>query len=182
MSIPKKKKLKKKRIFKTIVIGLVVIFLFAQVIPRPEKNIQVVENINHITNRYTLTPEVESVFKASCYDCHSNTTDYPWYASIQPVAWWLGDNIRDGKKELNFSNFLSYPAWKQFHKLEEVQEQVEEGEMPLESYTSIHRSAKINSEQKKALIAWTKSTRDSIKSYYPADSLIRPKRKTTTPS
>lgn len=80
-----------------------------------------------------------------------------WYESIQPLGWWIADHIHEGKEELNFSEFASYSTKKQIHKLDEVIEMIEDGEMPLESYTYVHGEAKLNPQQKDKLIDWAKN-------------------------
>jgi hypothetical protein len=87
-------------------------------------------------------------------DCHSNNTIYPWYSHIQPAAWWMNNHVKDGKKDLNFDEFLTYTKKKQFKKMEETIELVKEGEMPLKSYTWIHNDAKLTEAEKTALTDW----------------------------
>jgi hypothetical protein len=91
------------------------------------------------------------------------------------VAWWLNNHIQDGKKELNFSEFASYRIGRQYRKLDEVNKQIKENEMPLESYLWIHKYAKLDENQKLTLANWVTSVRDTIKANYPADSLMRKK-------
>ena len=91
------------------------------------------------------------MIKSACYDCHSNETVYPWYAKVQPFGWFLKDHIDEGRRELNFSTFASYEPRRQAKKLDEAAEQIENGGMPLESYTLIHKEAKLTAEQKKLL-------------------------------
>jgi len=73
---------------------------------------------------------VQQILKVSCYDCHSNTTLYPWYDKIQPVAWFLNDHVMEGKRELNFSTFSTYPAWRQYKKFKEIDNEVKEDKCP----------------------------------------------------
>lgn len=87
----------------------------------------------------------------ACYDCHSNTTVYPWYSQIAPVSWWLKRHIDEVRAELNFSEWGDYSAKKADHKLEECGEKVEKGAMPLNSYTWTHRDAKLSADQRKVL-------------------------------
>ncbi|MFY8004077.1 MAG: heme-binding domain-containing protein [Chitinophagaceae bacterium] len=161
-----------KKIFYAVIILLLVIQFI-----RPEKNIAAGKSPNHISSQFPVPENVEAILVKACNDCHSNNTVYPWYSYIQPVAFWLNDHIKDGKKHLNFDEFTTYRAAKQFHKLEEVEGEVNEGEMPLESYTLIHGNAKLTDEEKKTLINWSLAVRDSLKARYPADSLVMPKRK-----
>ena len=98
----------------------------------------------------------------ACNDCHSNNTKYPWYATFQPVAWWLDHHVDEGKGEINFDEFLTYPAKKARHKMEEVNEMVKEGEMPLNSYTWIHKDAVLTQAEKLVLAEWAVATMKTI--------------------
>lgn len=153
---------------------LLIVFIGIQFV-RPAKNRSETKGPNDISTIYPIPADVEKILKTSCYDCHSNNTEYPWYSHIQPVAWWLDDHIRDGKKDLNFSEFTTYSIRRQYRKLEEVSELAENGGMPISSYTLIHREAKLSKEQKTVLAGWVNAVRDSIRSRYPPDSLIRRK-------
>lgn len=143
---------------KKILVGLLVILVVIQFI-RPEKNISEVPGENDIRVKHHVPATVMSVMKRACYDCHSNNTDYPWYAHIQPLGWWLNHHIEEGKEHLDFSEFATYSNKKAAHKLEEVVEMVEEGEMPLESYTLIHKDAVLNERERELLIDWANEVR-----------------------
>ena len=132
---------------------------------------------NDISKSYAVSQDVKTILAKACNDCHSNNTVYPWYANIQPVNWWLNDHVEEGKRKLNFDEFATYPYYRQYHKLEEVIEEVEEGEMPLSSYTIIHGNAKLSDEQKTALIDWAKGIRLKMETTLPSDSLINPKKR-----
>ncbi len=143
---------------------------------RPEKN-NSGNKQNDISSLYPVPKNVEQILVKACNDCHSNSTVYPWYAEVQPIAWWLDDHVKDGKKHLNFNEFASYRLAKQYHKLEEVFDEVKGGEMPLESYTIVHGDAKLTTEERNILLDWSVAVRDTMKARYPADSLIMKKKK-----
>jgi hypothetical protein len=163
-----------KKIFKRTFQILLLAFIVIQFI-RPAKNKAEGMSNNDISKIYAIPADVQSILKTSCYDCHSNNTIYPWYAQIQPAGWWLADHIKEGKKELNFSEFASYRIGRQYRKLEEINKEVKENEMPLESYLWIHKNAKLSDGQKLTLANWVTAIRDTIKANYPADSLVRKK-------
>jgi hypothetical protein len=148
---------------KKILIGLLFIFIFLQFI-RPARNISEGRSSNHISNKYAVPANVGTVLEKACYDCHSNNTVYPWYANIQPVGLWLDDHVKEGKGELNLDEFLTYSPKKAHHKLEEVIEMVKEGEMPLNSYTWIHKNAILSQDEKTALTDWADVTMKQIAS------------------
>jgi Haem-binding domain len=160
-----------KRLFFILLIAFVVLQFF-----RPKKNISEGISKNDITTKYAVPADVMASLQTSCYDCHSNNTKYPWYSNIQPVAWWLSNHVEDGKRHFNFSEFASYRIGKQYRKLDEVNGEIEEGGMPLSSYTLIHGDAKLSATQKISIANWVNVLRDSIKAQYPEDSLKRPQR------
>ena len=155
------------RLILLVLCGILIILQFV----RPPKNVSEV-NPNDITTTFSVHSDVQQILRISCYDCHSNSTRYPWYAEIQPVGWWLNGHIQDAKKELNFSEFASFRVRRQYKKLEEVIEQLNTDKMPLPSYLLIHTDAKLSTDHKNRLTDWANALRDSIKEHYPADSLV----------
>jgi len=115
-----------------------------------------------ISLTYDVQEEVLSILKTSCYDCHSNMTDYPWYNKIQPLSWMLEGHIKRGKKELNFSEFGTYSVRKQKSKLKSMANQIEDREMPLLSYTLFHREAIFTESEKSLLLDWIDNLRASL--------------------
>lgn len=164
------------KIVKKIAIVLVVVLATIQFFPA-KRNISEAAAAGNISNVYTTSDEVKKILAASCNDCHSNNTAYPWYSKIQPVGWWLASHVNEGKEKLNFDEFATYSPSRQYHKLEETEETVNEGEMPLSSYTLVHKDAVLTQQQKEALLNWSKSIRVQMEATYPKDSLIS-KRKT----
>ena len=140
---------------------------------RPSRNRSKSKLPTDITNAVSIPANVQHIISVACSDCHSNNTRYPWYAEIQPVAWWLNDHIVDGKKDLNFSEFAKYRIRKQYVKFEQIIKLVKDNNMPLASYTWIHKDAILTPGQKQAITSWSTSIRDSIKAHYPPDSLVR---------
>ncbi|SHJ39879.1 Haem-binding domain-containing protein [Maribacter aquivivus] len=157
-------------------IAIVIILIVIQFI-RPDKNVSGDETFA-IETKYSIPNDVENILQVSCYDCHSNTTEYPWYSNVQPIAWFLDEHVTDGKKHLNFSEFTNKPLFVQNHKLEETIEMVEEKEMPLPSYTyfGLHQEADLTDAQRQKIIDWANSQMSYLKETYPADSLAFPKR------
>jgi hypothetical protein len=161
-----------------ILLIIVAVLLLIQFI-RPDKNLSADETKSMAT-KYEIPESVNSILQKSCYDCHSNKTAYPWYSEIQPVGWWLSNHVEEGKGELNFSTFTTRPLAVQNHKLEEIVEMVEEGEMPLPSYTwlGLHPEANLTAQEKQEIIGWAKAQMDVLKQTYPPDSLVLKRRGT----
>jgi len=146
-----------RRLFPVLVLGLIAIQFV-----RPARDATPAPSWNDLTARHPVPEDVRRTLEQACYDCHSNTTHYPWYASVQPVAWWIDHHVQSGKRHLNFSQFGAYPAKNAARKLGAVVEEVRHGDMPLPSYTWLHPEARLTAEQKQQLTAWAGALHDQI--------------------
>lgn len=146
---------------KIILLILLVTFVGIQFIPTERNQTDIVPVtdfmlVNNVPNN------IKNKLQVSCYDCHSNNTKYPWYNKIQPVAWFLEEHIKDGKKELNFNEWESLSNRRKASKLRSIIKQIESGEMPLNSYTLIHKDAKFSSEETNEIINFIAQLKDSL--------------------
>ena len=120
------------------------------------------ELTSNFTKMYDVPKNVETILRTSCYDCHSNNTNYPLYSYIQPARFFMEEHIKDGKKDLNFNEFGRYSKRKQENKLEAIIKQIKSDEMPLASYTLIHKNAILTPTQKEEIINWIEKTKDIL--------------------
>lgn len=140
----------KRKTLRIVFMLLALVFVGMQFIPvNRQPLVQLAEN--DFAAQENLNPEALKLLKAACYDCHSNTTDYPWYSYIAPISFIVNDHIEEGKEELNFSAWAGYSAPKKAHKLEECSEALREGWMPLKEYVALHKSAKLTVQQREML-------------------------------
>jgi Haem-binding domain len=152
-----------------ILLVLIIVIIIIQFI-RPTPNKADGKQPNYIGSVYPVPEDVKAILDKACMDCHSNNTRYPWYDRIQPVAWWLNYHIIEGKKKLNFDEFLSSTPKKQDDNMKEVVKQVKENEMPLKSYTWIHKDAILSPEEKTKIMDWGTAIRkkvDSVTGFIP---------------
>lgn len=159
-----------KKIFLFLLAALVVIQFI-----HPKPNRTKADQPNYIGKTFSMSEDVKSILAKACNDCHSNNTRYPWYSNIQPVDWWMNGHIKNGKKGMNLDEYTSRSLRFQYNKMKDVIEQVKEGDMPLNSYTWIHKDAKLAKEERDKLINWANSVMDTLKAKHPMDSLVRKK-------
>lgn len=151
----------KKRIFKVVGISLLVILIGIQFITIDKNNPPVDESLNFFSTE-SFSPEGMELVKNACFDCHSNESKYPWYSNVAPVSFLLADHIKEGREELNFSEYQSYSTKKKNHKLEEVSEALREGWMPIDNYVWMHSEAKLTAEQREYLAQEFDAIRSSL--------------------
>ncbi len=159
---------------KKILLFLLAALIIIQFI-HPKPNKAKGDQPNYIGKAFHVPDDVKSILTKACLDCHSNNTRYPWYSNIQPVDWWMNGHLKKGKKGMNLDEYTNKRLRYQYRKMEDIIEQLKEGEMPLNSYTWIHKNAILSPDEKKILTTWANSIMDTLKAKYPMDSLMRKK-------
>ncbi len=134
---------------------------------QPARNESFEQDITaNFTKVYNVPKNVEAIVRTSCYDCHSNNTNYPWYSNVQPVGFFMEHHIKEAKEDLNFDEWGKYSKRKQENKLDRIVKQIKSDEMPLASYTLIHKNARLTTVQKEEIMDWLSKIKDSISSQY----------------
>ena len=136
-------------------IGITLVLVGIQMIPVSFTN-------PRSTGEIEAPSEISNVLRTSCYDCHSNESVWPWYTRVAPASWLIARDVREARDELNFSEWRDYTDRRKGDKLEEVEEMITEGEMPLWFYLPLHRDARLSDAEKQALIEWSRAEREAI--------------------
>lgn len=168
----------KSKITKRILIGLLAVFVVLQFFQIDKTN-PPQDDQQDLIAAVSPPTDVSNLLQQACYDCHSHQTEYPWYASIQPVGWWLKQHIDEGREHLNFSAWTQYEADKKAHKAEEAAEEIEESHMPIKPYLFTHPEARLSDEQRERLTHWfealsmagTKDISEQVRESVPPDQL-----------
>jgi hypothetical protein len=104
--------------------------------------------------------EVRAVLERSCKNCHSDETSWPWYSHVAPVSWIITRDVHQARKAMNLSEWETYSANKKTDKLEEICEQLTNGDMPDRKYTLIHRQARPTAKERDVVCQWTDDSRE----------------------
>jgi len=133
-----------------ILIVIIVILIGIQFVP--------VSKINPTVTGEIRAPEnVMQVLKNSCYDCHSNEVRWPWYSNIAPASWLVVHDVNEAREHMNFSEWQSYSADDKEDNIEDIWEEIDDGEMPLWYYLILHNDARLSDNDKKTIKSWVES-------------------------
>ncbi len=143
------------RIIKRLAIVLLLLVLAIQVV-RPEKTNPVIDGARTIEARTQMSPQVSAIIERSCQNCHTYKTVWPWYSQVAPMSWLVASDVKEAREHLSLSDWANYDKKKAVSKLDEICEEVSEGNMPLPSYTLLHPEAKLTEEDKRILCDWVK--------------------------
>jgi hypothetical protein len=98
----------------------------------------------------------------SCFDCHSYRTKWPWYSKISPVVYLINSDVEEGREHLNFSEWGGYTKSRMMDKLDGIETEVKDGEMPLSIYLPMHPDAKLSDSDRKTIEDWAKTTKEQL--------------------
>lgn len=99
----------------------------------------------------TTDKNVMEMLRKSCYDCHSQETQYPWYSNVAPVSWVMADHINQGRKALDFSNWENIDPTMKRERLERAKQVIYNHRMPKQEYIMMHKEAVLSAEEKQRL-------------------------------
>lgn len=103
-----------------------------------------------VTNELPFnSPETKALVRRACFNCHSNETVWPWYASIAPVSWLVQHDVDEGRSKLNFSDWL---GTREGERINKIKDEVEEGEMPPFVYRLAHPEARLSDRERQQLL------------------------------
>jgi Haem-binding domain len=142
---------------KLAIAALVLFFIVAQAFRIDKINPPVLGDVR-------ASPQVKELMRRSCYGCHSNEVVWPWYAEVAPASWLVAYDVREGRKELNFSLWSTYGPAERRKKLNEITEEITEGEMPPWYYVyPMHTDAGLSARDREAFMAWISSESAALK-------------------
>jgi len=148
-----KRKISGRRWWRIPLIIIVLIFIGIQFY-RPNKNIQEVPTGNDFLIYQKAPDNVAALITNSCYDCHSDYSDYAWYDYIAPVTWYVDSHVAEAREHLNLSEWAGMNYRKKRSVLAYMSERITDGSMPLSSYTFAHRDAIFSEEEMKIVLDW----------------------------
>lgn len=146
---------------KKILYTLLGIFIVIQFVPsgRPDNKPVAGSDIHEQMN---VPDEVSTLLKNACYDCHSQESNYPWYASVAPVSFLVSRDVREGRQHLDFSLWKEIPLKKKFKVLDEIGEEIEDSEMPLPIYPPLHPKARLTQQDRELIVNWTELAAEGL--------------------
>ncbi|MCL6258503.1 heme-binding domain-containing protein [Aquiflexum sp. TKW24L] len=149
------------KLWQYILLGLAVVFIGIQFVPNELPAVNT-NNPGDLVLNGLVSEEISTMLKTSCYSCHSNETVYPWYSYVAPSSWLVDKDVREAREEVNFSDWMDYDMMDKLKILDDIAIEVKEGRMPMEIYTLMHSSAKLDDAQRAKIVAWAEETMDIV--------------------
>lgn len=142
-----------KKRWKIILLGLIAAFALLQLTNLARTTPPVLPG-HDLSSTNPPPPQITAILHDACYDCHSYETRWPWYGHVAPVSWWLDSHVHDARERLNFSEWPHGDPRREGKRWNRISDAVSEGDMPLRSYTWMHKAARLTEAQRQQLADW----------------------------
>ena len=139
-----------------ILMALMALFVLAQVVQPKRTNPPVVASRSLEAN-VQVPPQVHSILKRACYDCHSSSTVWPWYSHIAPVSWLVTDDVNEARRHINFQDWLALEPKEAVEHLGLICDESKSGDMPPSTYRFVHKESKLSPDEVKTVCSWSQS-------------------------
>ena len=106
-------------------------------------------------------PEVKTLLRRVCANCHSGATEWPWYSRVAPVSWLVAHDVHHGREHLDFATLPAAKPKKKAKLFGEIAEEVEEGGMPPWYYRLVHAEARLTDAERKVIVDWANAAEDA---------------------
>ena len=133
-----------KKVLSWIAVGLLAVGILIQFIPYGHDHTNPTINVEP----EWPNPETRTIAQRACFDCHSNSTRWPWYSNIAPASWLITHDVEEGRHHINFSDWDRPDE----QHADEFQKVFDENSMPPRQYLLLHPEAKLSDEERQTLI------------------------------
>jgi hypothetical protein len=151
------------KFLKRLLLILAIAFIAAQFYQMPRTNPQFApsQTIDNIVN---VPPDIHATLTRACADCHSDETAWPWYTHIAPTSWFVTNHVNQGRRRINFSTWVRPGKEPQdsIDRLKAMCREVQDGNMPLSSYTLIHWKSKLSAADVNSLCQWSQAEQQRL--------------------
>lgn len=128
-------------------IGLTVAFLIIiQLIPIPRANPPIQTTVQWDS------AQTKNLVDRACMDCHSNETQWPWYANVAPSSWLLASHVAGARNGINLSELDNIPSSRRSRLADDMAQRIRNGTMPPSDYLMMHPAARLSAAEKEQLI------------------------------
>jgi len=115
---------------------------------------------------FTLRPAVPdnvlSTLRRACFDCHSEATRWPWYATLPLAARLIERDVTDARGQLNLSRWTEYNEFDRADMLDKMCALVSRRTMPPWQYRLMHPGARLSAAEVSALCAWSRDEAERL--------------------
>ncbi len=146
---------------KVVVAVLAVFLVFIQFVQPRRTNPSSIAS-RGISAHVQIPEKTIATLRKGCGDCHSNQTVWPWYSHVAPFSWIVVDDVKQGRRHLNFDDWEAQENPKEANEhLVDICKEIQQKGMPPFSYSILHPQSGLSAEEITSVCSWSKSFQTS---------------------
>jgi hypothetical protein len=151
------------KVLKVVLVILVIGFVAAKFV-RPARTNPQFTPAQAMETIVNVPPDIHATLTRACADCHSDETHWPWYSRVAPASWFVINHVDQGRRRINFSTWVrpGHEPVDSMDRLKAMCREVQEGNMPLSSYTWIHRNAPLSADDVNRICQWSQEEQQRL--------------------
>jgi hypothetical protein len=107
----------------------------------------------------SYSSSIETIFRRSCFDCHSSETRYPWYSKLPFVKSLIEGDIEEAKKHLDMSEGFPFKGHGSVPEdLTAIEEVIRDGSMPPLRYRVLHPGSSLTGVERERVKNWVEES------------------------
>lgn len=112
----------------------------------------------------SYSSSIETIFRRTCFDCHSSETRYPWYSKLPFVKSLIEGDIEEAKKHLDMSEGFPFKGHGSVPEdLTAIEEAVRDGSMPPLRYRVLHPGSSVTGVEREKIKNWVEASLKLLK-------------------
>lgn len=120
----------------------------------PDAEKELADRLAKINESYKR--DVKPIFQRSCFACHSQSLNLPWYNALPLVHGLLESDMKEAKEHLDFSKDYPYQGHgSPKEDLEAIADSVRDKSMPPFRYRIMHWNSGLTDRERQAILKWT---------------------------
>jgi cytochrome c len=105
--------------------------------------------------RTPVPTAVMSTLRRACFDCHSDETRVPWYATLPIASHLIERDVAEARGQLNLARWTQYNPFDRADMLDKMCQRAVSGKMPPWQYRIMHPAARLSATDLATLCTWT---------------------------
>lgn len=143
------------RLRRILVAALVMVAIGSAARSHPEPRVVGADPSASLNVRTPVPPPVMATLRRACFDCHSDETRWPWFATLPLASHLIERDVTEGRAQLNLSRWMHYNSFDRADLLDKMCELASGGRMPPWQYRVMHSEAHLSATDVATLCGWS---------------------------
>jgi cytochrome c len=143
------------RLRRALVAALVIVAIGSAARSHPEQGVVGADPSAALNVQTPVPAPVMSTLRRACFDCHSDETRLPWYATLPLASHLIQRDVTEARAQLNLSRWTQYNPFDRADLLDKMCQLASSATMPPWQYRMMHSEARLSVTDVVTLCDWS---------------------------